>query len=328
MADLHPLVCRSRRWPAGTYLAAIDIDPRSADRAQGFVAVSAVVAGAAGGFGQIFCDLLFAGGHHVIAVDARPTPNVGRVYIDDITAASPELCAELSTADVLMLCIPEAPLFEALPRLLPFLPSGALVVDITSVKTRYAHLAMDLRGDLELCSVEPLFASDVSFTGQQLLITELRTGPRTTAFLKLLHSTGADIIAMSADAIDRHAAATQVAAHAALIAYGQTLRQLNIDSAGPNTALQRALLALLARIVTRDPATYWHIQCDNPYATTARSALQEALTALNAAVIAGDRGAFTDLITIAGDAVGPRVHQLAARSTALLESLASCEYTA
>jgi 4-amino-4-deoxyprephenate dehydrogenase len=279
--------------------------------------MNVVVAGAAGGFGRIFVDLLSGPGCRVLAVDSTAASRPD-VVAADVVHPSDELTAELGRADLLVLCLPERALFPALPGLLGALPAGALVVDVTSVKARYAEQALRLRDDIELCSLEPLFAPDVGFAGQQVLVAELRGGPATGQFRRLLGHTGAVVRTTTVDAIDRQAAATQVAAHAALLAYGDALAALDPALAGAETALQRALVSLLARIATRDPAVYWHIQRDNPYAAEARDRLRSGLDRLSAAVEADDMAAFAALVGRGGAALGDRLTDLAGRSAGVV----------
>lgn len=272
-----------------------------------------IIAGAAGGFGRAFAGLLEPTGARLVGVDLTDDHGAPGMewLIDDATAPGPGLRAALAAATTLLLCLPEESLFAAVPPLLAALPAGALVVDVTSVKTRYAAVAQGVRDDLELCSLEPMFAPDVGFAGQQVLLARLRGGPRTEAFAAVLGASGARLIETTAEEIDRQAAATQVAAHAALLAYGEALGLLGFDPEGPATALQRALLTLLARVTSRDPRVYWHIQRDNPYAPGARRALRAVLDRLDGLVDADDADGFAASVRAAGAALGPRREALA-----------------
>ncbi|MFI0404848.1 hypothetical protein [Actinomadura sp. 3N508] len=282
----------------------------------------AVVAGAAGGFGRTFRALLAAHGSVVTGTDRVPPEGPGdRWFVADAAAPPPALLAELSRTDVLVLCLPEAALYPALEPLVGALPPGALVVDTTSVKSRYAAVACAVRPDVELLSIEPMFAPDVGFAGQHVIAIPLRDGPRSAAFRPLLRSTGAQVTELSADQHDRHAAATQVAVHAALLAYAATLRRLGHHGpGGPSTPPQRALMALLARIATRDPGTYWHIQRDNPYGAEARAVVRDALIALDETVARNDRGGFDALLADTAAAFGPDLAPMVELSDEIVRS--------
>ncbi|MDB5071549.1 MAG: Prephenate/arogenate dehydrogenase [Candidatus Eremiobacteraeota bacterium] len=281
----------------------------------------AVVAGAKGGFGRTFCALLAADGSEVTGIDTRAAEDGGTHAIAaDAAAPPPEALAALARADVLVLCLPEAPLFAALAVLVRALSSGALVVDTTSVKSRYVAAVTELRDDVELYSIEPMFAPDVGFAGQDLIAIPVRDGPRSQAFRGLLGTTGARVVEMSVDEHDRQAAATQVAAHAALLAYGTVLRRLGFDPSAPSTPVQRTLLALVARIATRDAGVYWHIQRDNPHGPGGRAALRDALAALDDLVARDDEAGFRALVAETAEALGPDLAALAQRSARIVQS--------
>ena len=281
----------------------------------------AVVVGAAGGFGRAFVAMLAGAGGRVTGVDVVEVEHAGYTgLVADASRPGPALSKELAGADVVLMCLPERSLFPALEGVVERLSPGALLVDITSVKTRYAAAVTALREDVELCSLEPLFAPDVGFEGQQVLLAELRPGPRSAAFARVLELAGAELIRLDIDAIDRQAAASQVAAHAALLAYGQALGDLGHSAGGPRTALQRALLTLVARVATRDPEVYWHIQRDNPHAAGARAALRRALGVLDGLVGADDLAGFSGLLGSVQTALGPQAGQLAGRSAAVVSA--------
>lgn len=284
-----------------------------------------VVLGAAGGFGRVFTALLGQAGE-VVGVDLPGVPEPPgphrRWLATDAAGADPRLSALLAEADLVVACLPEPALFAALGPVTRALPAGALVVDLTSVKSGYAEVVGALRVDLEFCSLEPLFAPDLGVAGRQVLWVELRGGPRGAALHALLAGAGAELVPTDADRADRQAAATQVAAHAALLAYGSTLASLGFDPDGPTTALQRALCTLLARVATRDAGVYWHIQRDNPYAGRARAALRSAVDALDAAVSAGDDAAFARIVRGGAEALGDHLEAQAARSARVLDAAA------
>ncbi|HEY5822392.1 MAG TPA: prephenate dehydrogenase/arogenate dehydrogenase family protein [Propionibacteriaceae bacterium] len=278
----------------------------------------AVVLGAGGGFGRCFLRLISEAGTSVLGVDGQQCSEGDRWLVADAVHPPPELVTELTRCDLVVLCLPERALFPALVPVLTALQPGTLVVDISSVKTLYASAASTLRDDLELCSLEPMFAPDVGFAGQDLLVARLRAGPRTEAFVRLLRGSGADVSLVSADCIDQQAAVSQVAAHAVVLAYGDALGQLGFDPDGPTTALQRVLLTMVARVCTRDPDVYWHIQHDNPYATRARQVVADSLRALAVQVESGDQRAFTDAVRAAAETLGPALHPYAEHSAAVV----------
>jgi len=266
----------------------------------------AVVFGAAGGFGRLFTTLL---GDEVVGVDLA-----GELQ-GDATDPDQRVLTVVQRAGCVVLSLPEAAALTAIDRLLGELAPGALLVDTLSVKTPVAT-RID-RDDIEVLSLNPLFAPDLGFRGQNVAAVEIRPGPRSRALIAELGRAGATVLTVSADEHDRRAALTQVATHAALLAYGRCLVAAGHDPAF-STPPQRALLALVARVVTHDPEVYRRIQVDNPHARAMRAALTSALEEVGAA--AADPAGFEALFASVQDVLEPMLADLAERSRRLLSS--------
>jgi 4-amino-4-deoxyprephenate dehydrogenase len=265
-----------------------------------------LVAGGAGAVGALFTDLLTAAGARVVAVDSAPGPD--RV-VGDVTAVDGVLAAELTAADVVVLAVPEAVALAALGPVTAALSPGALLVDTLSVKSPYAAAASAIRSDVELLSLNPMFAPSLGFPGRPVAAVELRGGPRSAEFLRLLTTAGARTVTVTADRHDRLAAATQALTHAAVLSFGAALAELDV-TADELAALapppHATLLALLARIAAGTPEVYWDVQSANPFAETARAALSAGTRAVDLAVDKGE-GQFTDLLTSMRSVLGDQL---------------------
>lgn len=266
-----------------------------------------LVLGAAGGVGRLFAAIMPG---DVTGVDLA-----GAALRGDATDPDEALLARLRVADCVVLCLPEAPALRAIDLLLPELATGALLVDTLSVKTPVVE-RID-RDDIEVLSLNPLFAPDVGLRGQSVAAVPVRPGPRSRLLLSCLERAGASVVTTTAVEHDRSAALAQAATHAALLAYGLCLARAEhpLDPAFA-TPPHRAMLALVARIVTRDAEVYRHVQADNPYAPQARDALAEAVAEVGRA--AARPAEFTALFRAVGDALEPGLADLAQRSARLL----------
>ncbi len=263
-----------------------------------------VVAGGAGAVGALFSDLLTAAGAHVVAVDNASGPD--RV-VGDITAVDGVLAAELAAADVVVLAVPEPVALAALGPVTAALAPGALLVDTLSVKSRYAASASAVRSDVELLSLNPMFAPSLGFPGRPVAAVELRGGPRSAEFLRLLTMAGATTVTVTADRHDRLAAATQALTHAAVLSFGAALAELDVtvdELAALAPPPHATLLALLARIAAGTPEVYWDVQSANPFAETARAALSAGTAAVDLAVDKGEdqfTGLLASMRSVLGD---------------------------
>jgi 4-amino-4-deoxyprephenate dehydrogenase len=189
------------------------------------------------------------------------------------------------------------------------------------VKTPVADLAPRLRQDIEVLSLNPLFAPDLDWDGQCTAAVQIRPGPRSASLVKLIADAGSRVIELDAAAHDRRAATAQAAVHATVLAYGIAVLALDgtidLDFSTPP---QRALLSLLARISSLDPDVYRHIQVDNPHAIDARRRLSKAIDEIGerAADPSGER--FAELFDSLRGMLGSAGQDLAELSLAAFAS--------
>jgi prephenate dehydrogenase len=271
-----------------------------------------VVAGGAGAVGGLVVDLLLGAGADVVVVDvAAPSAEVARVCAyarGDVCAMDPRLMAEMRRADIVVLAVPERVALAAVPTLAPQLQLGALLVDTLSVKTGIVAALAAHAAHLEAVSLNPMFAPDLGFNGRAVAAVVVRDGPRARALLNAVGRRGGRVAELSADEHDRVAAVTQALTHAAVLAFGLALDELGVaveDLGAVATPPHLTLLALLARIASGGPETYWHVQAGNPHARRARAALAAGLATVADAADHGTGGDFATILERAHQSLGP-----------------------
>jgi 4-amino-4-deoxyprephenate dehydrogenase len=264
--------------------------------------MSTVVAGGSGAVGGLMVDLLQ--GADVLVVDLVPPPP-GIAYLHgDIGAMDERVAAEIRRAETVVLAVPEQVALAALPALARELRPGSLIVDTLSVKTAIAAALAEHAAHLQAVGLNPMFAPSLGFDGRALAAVVVHDGPRARALLDAAARRGARVAEVGAGEHDRIAAATQALTHAAVLAFGLALDALGVgvDELAPlATPPHLTLLALLARIASGAPATYWDVQAGNPHAPRARAALAAGLTALEGA---GDEADFAALLERAHTILG------------------------
>ncbi|MGL5859393.1 MAG: hypothetical protein ACRC35_13500 [Angustibacter sp.] len=261
-----------------------------------------------GAVGALFGDLL-ARSWDVVVVDRTPGP--GRV-VGDLTAIDDALAARLGAAHAVVLAVPEPVAVAAVPALAAAMPSGALLVDTLSVKSRYARAIAATRPDLEVLGVNPMFAPSLPASGRPVATVELRGGPRGSRFLDLLTEAGVRLVPVTADRHDRLTSAAQALTHATVLSFGSALTQLDVtveELAAVAPPPHATLLALLARIAAGTPEVYWDVQAANPFAEHARAALCAGAATVHAAVGEGE-GEFTRLLAAMRSVLGQQLDPL------------------
>ena len=287
-----------------------------------------VVAGGSGAVGSLFAERLQESGNDVVIVDlAAPGPAhpVTRFVRGDIGDPGAEVTDLVRAADAVLLSVPEPVALVAIDRLAGALRPDALIADTLSVKTTVVpalRAAVMVAG--EALSLNPMFAPSLGFAGHPVASVVVRNGQRGRALRHLIEQWGARVVTVTADQHDRVAAAAQALTHAAVIAFGAALTELDVDIAdldrmGPPP--HTALLSLLARIASGAPEVYWDVQAANPYAPGARRALSRGVSQLTGVVEDGDRAAFGDLLDRLCGVLGPLQGAYRERSAQALRAM-------
>ena len=274
-----------------------------------------VVAGGSGAVGSLFAERLRESGNDVVIVDlAAPGPahRVTRFVRGDIGDPGAEVTDLVRAADAVLLSVPEPVALVAIGRLAGALRPDALIADTLSVKSTVVpalHAAATVAGEkAEALSLNPMFGPSMGFAGHPVASVVVRDGQRGRALRDLIEQWGARVVTVTADQHDRVAAAAQALTHAAVIAFGAALAELDVDIAdldrmGPPP--HTALLSLLARLASGAPEVYWDVQAANPHAPAARRALARGVSRLTGVVEDGDRAAFGDLLDRLCGVLGP-----------------------
>lgn len=245
------------------------------------------VVGGLGAVGAMLVELLGPEAERISVVDKQVRVGAERCGVDafegDVTRPSDEVRELLASSSVIVLAVPEHVALAAIPATRE---CNALVVDTLSVKSRLAAAVAAVPAKHEYLGLNPMFRPSLGPSGRAVLAVPYVDGRRCTAFLRLVRAWGADVAVMSADKHDRLVSATQVLTHASVLAFGLALTELGITPAellATAPPPHRALLALLARTAGGDREVYWDVQSGNPYASTTRSALLEAIMKLDRA---------------------------------------------
>lgn len=284
-----------------------------------------VVAGGAGAVGRMVAELLLGAGATVSVVDdaaaADRAPAGCRFVGGDVTSIDAALAAELARSDFAVLAVPEDVALASVEGVCARLARGALIADTLSVKGRVVAALQAHATGLEAVSLNPLFAPSLGLAGRAVAAVVVHDGARVRELLALIGDRGGRVVEVGADEHDALAAATQALTHAAVLAFGLALADLDLEVAELAALApppHATLLALLARISSGAPETYWDVQAANPYARRARAALAAGARRLDDVVDGGDIDDFDALLGELRDLLGgDRDHYLEAATRLL-----------
>jgi prephenate dehydrogenase len=217
----------------------------------------------------------------------------------DISALDGRLIAMLADAQIVILAVPQDVALAAVTGVAGAMTPGALLLDTLSVKCPIVAALEVHAAELEVLSLNPMFAPSLGIDGRPVAAVVVHDGPRGRVLLEVIEQSGGRVVELGADEHDALAATTQALTHAVVLAFGLALGDLDVDvgelgavAPPPHTTL----LALLARITSGAPETYWDVQAANAHAVRARGALASGLRRLADVVDAGDAEAFAGII--------------------------------
>lgn len=261
--------------------------------------------------GALFCRKFSDEGIRTTAIDVSAAPEIqqrGVNYLrSDVTNFTKDAQAALVKADWVIATLPESVLLDAWIHIVNAQKPGSLFVDTMSVKIPLLDAMANQIPPIEQISINPMFSPSLGFHGQNVAVIEINRGQHADFFLAMLEAWGARLCFLTADEHDRHAAMLQSATHAAILAFAMSLQRFHYDLSAMlpiMTPPHRAMLALLARILSASPEVYWDIQSKNPYAGEAREALKTAIAELSRLVEGDDQAEFHRLLGSLKDLFG------------------------
>ncbi|KLI99024.1 prephenate dehydrogenase [Luteimonas sp. FCS-9] len=174
---------------------------------------------------------------------------------------------------------------------------GRLWLDVTSLKQ--APVAAMLRSQAEVVGLHPMTAPPKSPTlrGRVLVVCEARLARWRPWLARLLAALEGQVVHVEAERHDRIMALVQALVHAGHLAQAGVLRD-HADALGPLSSLMpfrsasfELDTAMIARILSMNPAIYEDIQFDNPHVAGVLAGLAAHTARLHALVARGDEAA-------------------------------------
>jgi prephenate dehydrogenase len=286
---------------------------------------TAIVLGGLGAVGRLFRNLLADAGVLVKTVDQRRHAALLKCDVcADVAHSSSEVLEALVGTDVVIMALPEAVALQAAPWVSQGMQADALLIDTLSIKTEICGLLSPLNNPRERLSLNPMFAPSLGVQGQVIAAVEITAGPLTKELMSLLNRAGATVECISAEMHDKITSATQVATHAAILAFGLTIRELGYDSHTVwklATPPHRILLALLHRLISGSPEIYWDIQRYHGQSLLVRAKLQAAAASLNETIERDDYVDFKHVLESLRTMLAPLDPDLLKVTERLMQSL-------
>ena len=229
--------------------------------------------------------------------------NLGEVVVADVSATKAERVAKelgissksvaeaAAEAELVLVAVPISKTPEVIKSLAEQVQRGALLADITSVKSDVVEVMQTIEAKVELVSLHPLFGPGAtSVKGKDFVVVPVKPGQRYATLKNRLIELGARVTEMEAEEHDRVMAITQCMTHFVLLAYLDALKSMKglKQAEKLRTPMFATLLDLAKSVLAGNPELYGELQVRNRYARVVRSSLLEACRSLDIAFSAGD----------------------------------------
>ena len=214
----------------------------------------------------------------------------------------------VGTSDMILIAVPISEAPKVVKSVLGFAKRGALVVDITSVKSDVVEVMKEFEGKVELASIHPLFGPGATtLRGKDVISIPVRTGKKYRWLKSLMVKGGANFIEMEADEHDRLMSIIQSLTHFTLMTYltciGSLKEYARVEKV--RTPFFSELRELARSFLHCNPEMYGEIQVHNKYSRIVRSHFIEACRSLDLAFSSGDFRSTPEFMKEAKKMLGP-----------------------
>lgn len=193
-----------------------------------------------------------------------------------------DLDEEIRTCDITMISVPINITEKMIQDIAPKMPSGSLLMDITSVKTGpVAAMRKFAPEGVEILGTHPMFGPSIpDIRGQIVIFTPIegRSAKWFPVIRSLYEENGALIEVMDASEHDRMMAVVQGLTHFAYISIGSVFMELEFDVARSRrfmSPMYDIMLDLVGRILAQNPYLYAMIQMNPEVAKVHRAYIDQ-----------------------------------------------------
>lgn len=230
-----------------------------------------VVLGGTNGFGLWLAKYIIQhfGEHCDMCITGRNVELWESIAQDLAVRFSDDNITAVSDADIVIYSVPISVTEQIIEQTLPYIPAGAIVSDVTSIK-KFPSRAMSKRDDLIVIPTHPMFGPYISSIAGQVFVLTPNDGVKETkqyVFLKeFLKSQKARVIEASPTYHDKMMAVVQWLTHLNMFVVGETMKRLNFniaDSMDFISPIYKLMVSSVGRYLWQNPGLYADIQMYN-----------------------------------------------------------------
>ena len=225
----------------------------------------------------------------------------GRMVADELGAKYIESNAGLANiSDILVISVPIQHTCDVIREVAPFMKSGSLMVDVTSVKEGPAKTMSEvLPESIEYIPTHPVFGPRTTrLDNQVIVLTADKKGKWYDKVYKYLESKNMRIIETTAEKHDFMMSIVQVLTHFSFISTASAIEKLKVDISETEdyeSPIYNLMIDMIARIVSQNPYLTYNIQSMNRNGPKIRNTFADAVLELREVINSGDSEEFIDI---------------------------------
>ena len=233
-------------------------------------------------------------------------------------------------SDILVISVPIQYTSEVIREVSPFMKTGSLMVDVTSIKEEPSKtMAESLPETVEYIPTHPVFGPRTTrLDNQVIVLTADKKGKWYPKVYNYLASKNMRIIETTAENHDFMMSIVQVLTHFSFISAASAIEKLGVDISETEdyeSPIYNLMIDLIARIVSQNPYLTYNIQSRNSFGPKIRNALADSVIELRDVINSGDEEEFIDIAIKATKHMGDIKNALGRSDKAI--SALSYEYT-
>ena len=203
-------------------------------------------------------------------------------------------------SDILVIAVPIQFTCDVIREVAPFMKSGSVMVDVTSVKEGPTKTMGEvLPESVEYIPTHPVFGPRTTrLDNQVIVLTADRKGKWYPKVYDYLTGKNMRVIETSAEKHDFMMSIVQVLTHFSFISTAYAFEKLNVDISETEdyeSPIYNLMIDMIARIVSQNPYLTYNIQSMNSNGPNIRNTFAEAVRELRDVINDGDEERFIDI---------------------------------
>ena len=225
----------------------------------------------------------------------------GRMVADELGVNYIESNAGLANiSDILVISVPIQHTCDVIREVAPFMKSGSVMVDVTSVKEGPTKTMSEvLPESIEYIPTHPVFGPRTTrLDNQVIVLTADKKGKWYRKVYKYLEGKNMRIIETSAEKHDFMMSIVQVLTHFSFISTASAIEKLKVDISETEdyeSPIYNLMIDMIARIVSQNPYLTYNIQSMNRNGPKIRNTFADAVMELRDVINNGNEDEFIDI---------------------------------